>query len=109
MDFDPFGSLTEEKDPQLLSSNWDSVSNEAENNNLVARTEEPADQVNDLTFSPLTAQGVDVENCGVDVLENEAISQQEDKYETSTDKIETTVWTADNEPPKTSQIKVKQV
>ena len=79
----------------------------------MTKTVEDADQVNDNTFGSVTAEGVNVDNCDADVLENKAIRQQEDKYETSTDKIATTGWTtadtADNETSKTSQIKVKQV
>ena len=75
----------------------------------MSKTVEDADQVTDNAFSAVTAEGVDVDNFVADVLETEVISQQEDKYETSTDKIETTVWSDHNETPQTSQIKVKQV
>ena len=75
----------------------------------MTRTEGDAEQVHDNTLSTVTAGGVDVDNCDAGLLENETISQQEDKYETSTDKTETTVWSADNETPKTPQVKVKQV
>ena len=46
MDFDPFGSLTDEKDAQLLTSNWNLLSNEQERSdeNLMTRTDEDADQ-----------------------------------------------------------------
>ena len=72
-------------------------------------TVEDADPVNDNTFSAFTEDGVDVDNRDAEVLGSEVISQQEEKYETSTDKVETTVWTDDKETAKTSQIKLKQV
>ena len=75
----------------------------------MTRTEGDAEQVHDNTLSTVTAGVVDVDNCDAGLLENETISQQEDKYETSTDKTETTVWSADNETTKTPQVKVKQV
>ena len=111
MDFDPFGSLTDEKEPQLLSSNLNLVSNEAEisEEKMMTKTEKDADPVNDNIFTPVvTAQSVDFENYA-DELENGATSQQDDNYETSTDKIETTVWPADNEYQKSSEFKVKRV
>ena len=112
MDFDPFGSLTDEKEPQLLSGNLTSlVSNEAassEENPTMTLTEEDADPAIDNTLSPVTAQNVDFEN-SAEVPENGATSQQAYNYETSTDNIETTVWPPDNKHPTSSQIKAKQV
>ena len=72
--------------------------------------EEDADPANDntSTSSPVTAQSVDFENYA-DVLEDGVTSQQDDNYETSTDKTETTVWPADNEHQKSSEFKAKQV
>ena len=110
MDFDPFGSLTDDKDAQQITSNWNLLSNEDANATsgepMMTRTEEDAGQVNENTFSPFTAEGVDVDNGVAD----DQIFQQEEKFETSTDKIETTVWAADNEKPLTSsQVKVRQV
>ena len=108
MDFDPFGSLNDDKDAQPLTSNWNLLSNEDATigETMMTRIEEDVGQVNENTFSPFTAEGVDVDNGVAD----EPIFQQEEKFETSTDKIETTVWTADNEKPLTSsQIKVRQV
>lgn len=107
MDFDPFGSLTDDKDAQSSASNWNLLSNEGERTeeNLLTRTEEDVGQVSDDIFSTIRSEGVSVEKYDAD----DAISQQEEKYETSTDKIETTDWNADSEPPKSSQIKVKQV
>ena len=110
MDFDPFGSLTDEKEPQLLSSNLTLVSNEAassEENPMTLR-EEDADPAIDNTLSPVTAQNVDFEN-SAEVPENGATSQQAYNYETSTDNIETTVWPPDNKHPTSSQFKAKQV
>ena len=52
MDFDPFGSLTDEKDAQLLTSNWNLLSNEEarSDENLMTRTEVDADPDNDNSF-----------------------------------------------------------
>ena len=64
MDFDPFGSLTDEKDAEILTSNWNLLSNEEERSEekLMIRTEEDAEPDNDNTFSTDTAEGVDVDN-----------------------------------------------
>ena len=72
---------------------------------MLTRTEEDVGQVSDDIFSTIRSEGVSVEKYDAD----DAISQQEEKYETSTDKVETTVWTDDKETAKTSQIKLKQV
>ena len=76
---------------------------------MMTKTEEDADPVNDNIFTPVvTAQSVDFENYA-DVLEDGVTSQQDGNYETSTDKIETTVWPADNEHQKSPEFKAKQI